>query len=46
MTAITHEPKDKCIFRNQVMAICKLSKHAEIQIFPQLVPDVEVKQEF
>ena len=43
MTAVTHEPKDKCIFSNQVMTICKLSKHAKIQMFST---DVENEWEF
>jgi hypothetical protein len=43
MTAVTHEPKDKCIFSNQVMTICKLSKHAKIRMFST---DVEIKREF
>jgi len=43
MTAVTHEPKDKCIISNQVMTICKLSKHAKIWMFSI---DLEIKREF
>jgi hypothetical protein len=43
MTAVTHKRKDKCFFINQMMTICKLSKHAKIRMFST---DVEIQREF